>query len=820
MYSRLARTSLVALLGLYAMAGSAIAAEPKVIDKCSAAIIKAGGAFVQAEMKILQKCEDAKLKGKPCDQGKVTESIAKARTKLDGSITKACGGKDKNCATEDADGTQPTLVEIGWPTVCPNFEGKGCTNAIAHCGDIDDCLACVGEEAVEQAVALYYPPGRPSSVANKTLNKCQAALGKAGATFFAAKSKALGKCWGTKVKKPANCPADAQAAIDKARSKLVTSLAKPCLGQTNATIGLPGSCLAVKPESQPACNTTVDTLIDVGNCAVCVTEFKVDCPDRLAATSEGAAYPAECLIAPPTPTATATPVVTPTPTFTVGPTVTATPNPNCGNGQLDSGELCDTGSGSPQTNCPNVNTGAFPCNEFCTCDCPSTVTFTGDATDPASILDTGWTGISHRAPIITGGDVTVQLNCSTVGRPCGSCSVTGPIANPNAGDGQLDNQRCSNDSSIKCTNDTPCTAGGGTCEFYFGGPLPLAAGGVTTCVYNRFNGSVTGVANVESGEASTTALLTSTVYNGIAIDNPCPRCVGDGAANDGTAGGTCDGGTRSGSACDANGSIPNRDDFGRTSLDCPLASGAIIATLPINLTNETNPVTKTLTADSPNCGQAAMGQKCLCQTCNNVEATPCFTNADCTAVGATVCGGNRCIGGTNAGAPCNTGTPSQCPSGSCGRSGEPTKPSACLENSASPDNNLDCVDQGAGEGECVSGPLTSSCSVASGHAQRGCLADAECGDTPGSGAPGSCETTNRLCFLTGGGSFQAPQAGLIGSDTLIAAGMEDAPMNDVSNPTLGAVFCVGPTGAPAVNNVAGLPGPARVTIKGTAVGLP
>ena len=45
-------------------------------------------------------------------------------------------------------------------------------------------------------------------------------------------------------------------------------------------------------------------------------------------------------------------------------------------------------------------------------------------------------------------------------------------------------------------------------------------------------------------------------------------------------------------------------------------------------------------------------------------------------------------------------------------------------------------------------------------------------------------------------------------------------MNDVSNPTLGAVFCVGPTGAASVNNVAGLPGPARITIKGTAVGVP
>jgi len=497
-------------------------------------------------------------------------------------------------------------------------------------------------------------------------------------------------------------------------------------------------------------------------------------------------------------------------TVTPTPTVTATPGGNCGNGINDPGEACDASA-------PSAGWGScgsdFTCTA-CNCDCPSVVTFSGDATAPESILDTGWTGISHRAPVISNGDVSIGLNCAASSRPCGSCPVNGPVANPQAGAGQLDSQRCSHDPSIRCTVDATCGLGN-TCEFYFGGPLSLAAGGVSTCVYNQFNGPVTGVAHVETGEAITTALLSAAVYNGLLLDTPCPTCDGDGAINDGVLGGTCTGGPRNGLACDANGVVPNRPDFGRSSLDCPSSPGALIATLAINLSNETNPVTKTLTAASPNCGSAATGQKCMCQTCNNLEATPCFTNDDCTAVGATVCGGNRCIGGPNAGAPCNTGTPSQCPSGSCGRAGEPTKPSACLDDTTMVDNNLDCVDMGNGEGECTAGPLTSACSVASGHAQRGCLVDADCG-----GGPGSCETSNRLCFLTGGGSFQPPIPGLIGSDTLIAEGMEDTPVRDVSNPVLGSVFCAGPTGAPAVNNVAGLPGPGRVTLTGTAVGHP
>ena len=102
----------------------------------------------------------------------------------------------------------------------------------------------------------------------------------------------------------------------------------------------------------------------------------------------------------------------------------------------------------------------------------------------------------------------------------------------------------------------PCTAGGGTCQFFFGSNLPLAAGGVTVCVVNQFNGAVSGTANVETGDAATVANLTARVYTGIAIDNPCARCVGDTTINDGVQGGTCSGGTRNGLACDGNGTVP------------------------------------------------------------------------------------------------------------------------------------------------------------------------------------------------------------------------------------------------------------------------
>jgi hypothetical protein len=73
---------------------------------------------------------------------------------------------------------------------------------------------------------------------------------------------------------------------------------------------------------------------------------------------------------------------------------------------------------------------------------------------------------------------------------------------------------------------------------------------------------------------------------------------------------------------------------------------------------------------------------------------------------------------------------------------------------------------------------------------------------------------NRACFLTGGFT------GKVGTNTLIGNGVEDTPAHDVSKPVLASVYCVAPTSADAVNGVAGLPAPARLTLRGVATGHP
>ena len=50
--------------------------------------------------------------------------------------------------------------------------------------------------------------------------------------------------------------------------------------------------------------------------------------------------------------------------------------------------------------------------------------------------------------------------------------IAGPIPNVNADAGDIHNRRCTNDTSIKCTNNTPCLPNG-TCQYFFGSNLPL-----------------------------------------------------------------------------------------------------------------------------------------------------------------------------------------------------------------------------------------------------------------------------------------------------------------------------------------------------------
>lgn len=386
--------------------------------------------------------------------------------------------------------------------------------------------------------------------------------------------------------------------------------------------------------------------------------------------------------------------------------------------------------------------------------CPVAVEVVGNA-GSKRVLDSGWTGLGHNATVVSDGKLTFTVDCQgKTARPCGVCDLSGPIQNLKADQGDINPRRCSNDSSKKCADNSACTPPG-TCAFYFGSPLPLAAGGVATCVLNVVNGSVSGTANVESGAFATDLALSSKVTTG-PLESPCPKCVGDGTPNDGQAGGTCTDGARAGLACDVNGVSPI-PTFGSTSLDCPPTS--FITNLSIDLSGSSGTESRTLDNSSVNC-PAQSGKKCFADCCCGGAASGCKFTAGCTTSKA-----NSCID--------DAGT-------------EDVDESICLP-----------ISPGSNKGTCQNQPVISQyCGPT--ETFRGCFSNADC---PAAGD--ACLIVDLPCFLDNG---------VVGGK-VTALGKADPPNNNgVSNPTFAAAFCIPPVVAQSVNQAAGLPGMGRLEL--------
>src|SRR5262249_54313419 len=124
---------------------------------------------------------------------------------------------------------------------CPNETGADGLN----CGDIliqskdgeADCLSCLAEHHATELVhrVLYSALLAPSS---SDIGKCQASIGKNTVAFYLAQSKSLAKCQASLLKgKVSSCPDDkTSAAVQKAKDKMSTAIAKACCGD-DATCG-------------------------------------------------------------------------------------------------------------------------------------------------------------------------------------------------------------------------------------------------------------------------------------------------------------------------------------------------------------------------------------------------------------------------------------------------------------------------------------------------------------------------------------------------------------------------------------------------------
>jgi hypothetical protein len=264
--------------------------------QCQRTIIREAALYNRKVLKLRQSCEEKNI-GRPvpldCSEGGLIVMF-----QLEGLRAKFRKHIEKECRHE-------TLASIGW-TSCPNFEGA-CGGAIVDLTGVEDCVFCINDAAVEQAIALYYAALTPDPDAH--LRLCQKAIGKEGYGFFAKKTKAMARCelrdFSGDIAGP--CPGDPKTdqTIARASAKLEARICNRCGGddhicgsgddRTPTEIGFTAACPNVTVPGGPSCaNPAVDTLTELVDCVNCLTEFKVDCLDALAAPLVKA-YPPECL---------------------------------------------------------------------------------------------------------------------------------------------------------------------------------------------------------------------------------------------------------------------------------------------------------------------------------------------------------------------------------------------------------------------------------------------------------------------------------------------------------------------------------------------
>jgi hypothetical protein len=386
------------LAGGFAVPAGAGAPSP---DKCEQTIARAAGAYFIQHTAVVRKCEKRRAQGvlgpdvECATDEPMAGELALLAADLQKSIGRSCGGGDKTCGTPD----DVSLAEAGWGdvTACPDIDGSGCTGSIADCGDIAECVRCVGESASEQTRGVVVDEFEPAEFGtDSAANKCQVALLRGTTKFMGIAAKALGKCWAARIQGKADgeCPDDDEKTaglIARAEEKKLRYICKACGGDdkscdgsgdvTPETIGFAAECPSLSVPSGGSCGGAILSLEDVVECVDCVAAFKAECVTRLAAPG-AAEYPPECN---PNGSTTTTPVSTSTTTTGGGGL--------CGNGVLDPGEECDPGAGSPNGAFDGSPGGAFcpegqTCTTACVCEGGATsttvtpVTTTSTTTEP------------------------------------------------------------------------------------------------------------------------------------------------------------------------------------------------------------------------------------------------------------------------------------------------------------------------------------------------------------------------------------------------------------------------------------------------------
>jgi len=528
---------------------------------CERALSPESAKFTRSATLALQRCEDAKVIGTvppatDCStDGGVVNAIGRAQAKLARKVAIRCGGQDHTCGTDDDE----SLVSIGWGAIgtCLGLKGASCGNAIGNCGDIVTCLACVGQAAAGQTVALDYGSLNSAQFGTDSPeNFCQRSIGQASTKFFLDRLKALQKCWDGRLKghhsNACPDPGDGKAVtrIAHAEESKVSRICRACGGADHqcgggddlalGQVGFAAQCSDVTAPSDGSCSATITDMSGVVTCVDCDATFASDCMADLG-VSALVPYPQDC--SPTTP-----------PDFCPAPVVPAmigqiafTGSPgtaNCGGARFSppadppfSGEV-DDGNGMKLA---DLGLGCL---------------YSGSASMAGVALPDGFTsilaitGTSGSTLTLGGSDGTGPADCTKGAGPAMHCVN----ANPGA----------------SCTLDADCGGIPSSCALdancFFGPPTPVSNGALSICIANALRTDACGVADLTAMSTTLAVALSSRLYLTGNAASPCPRCDS----------GSCTAGERAGMPCTGVGTKG-------TTLECPPQSSQFIGTLPVSL---------------------------------------------------------------------------------------------------------------------------------------------------------------------------------------------------------------------------------------------
>jgi hypothetical protein len=453
---------------------------------------------------------------------------------------------------------------------------------------------------------------------------------------------------------------------------------------------------------------------------------------------------------------------------------------SCAGANLTNVDSCDTAGIPTLKTCLDTETdtagddGVFGSYELASTVCPigidslvlGKVSEALGATDTA--LELGWTGTAHLADLPDNYFISVDVTCPNSSPPCGSCTIDG--ISP-TGEQYQSFTRCSNDFTIEC--DEPFgpdldDCGGNACNYVLGPPLAISAGNNPTCSINRLALDVTGTSDPDTGTGEIALNLSTLVFLGEGLSNPCPVCVGDVTDLDGVKNGTCSGGANNGDPCDVMGysaSFANAADDEGVSLDCPPEQLSNISGSGLKIGLELTTGASSLAFEN-SCDSPLGAFDCACGVCNGDTTLPCRNDTECSNAGAGTC--------TSFG------------------SGVARQPNEC--------GDLTCTQVGLTEmGTCLAGPTDMFCDGqldSSGDGYIGCTSNADClavsSVCDGNDCGNCLDSRQRACFI----------------DPINAVGNPST-----ENPTLVSTFCLPPTNNAAINGVTGSPGPVRVSVE-------